>query len=102
MKQIFLEKPTDWLLSETARCTFGFNETPTYKRGKTQSLLTGFKVRRGKTVGMLGGWLAQRQAALRGLMAAGTRSTFRMFRACRSFLSTFCAREKIFLEKRTD
>jgi len=26
----------------------------------------------------------------------------RMFRACQCFFSTFCAKEKIFLEKRTD
>jgi hypothetical protein len=33
----------------------------------------------GNTEGLLGGWLAQRQAALRGLLAAGARSTFRVF-----------------------
>jgi|SRR5882724_521406 len=45
----------------------------------------------GNTEGMLGGWLAQRQAALRGLLAAGARSLFplRLFRACRRALEHF-------------
>ncbi|HLE63769.1 MAG TPA: hypothetical protein VI750_11535 [Pyrinomonadaceae bacterium] len=33
----------------------------------------------GNTEGMLGGRLAQRQAALRGLLAAGARSTFSVY-----------------------
>jgi len=38
----------------------------------------------GSTKGFLGGWLAQRQAALREVMAAGALSTFTLvLRACR-------------------
>ena len=38
----------------------------------------------GSTEGSLGGWLAQRQAALREVMAAGALSTLHwVFRACR-------------------
>jgi hypothetical protein len=45
----------------------------------------------GSTEGLLGGWLAQRQAALREVMAAGALSTFTLglpcvpvwYRACR-------------------
>jgi hypothetical protein len=41
----------------------------------------------GSTEGLLGGWLAQRQAALREVMAAGAFSTFALaVHACRSFL----------------
>ena len=41
------------------------------QKGRTQSLLTGFNFG-GVAIGLLGGWLAQRQAALRELMAAGS------------------------------
>jgi hypothetical protein len=40
----------------------------------------------GNTEGLLGGWLAQRQAALRGLLAAGARSTLRLFVSVRAGL----------------
>ena len=36
----------------------------------------------GSTEGLLGGWLAQRQAALRGVMAAGALSTFTLGLPC--------------------
>jgi hypothetical protein len=36
----------------------------------------------GCTEGLLGGWLAQRQAALRGVVAAGAFSTFTLGRPC--------------------
>ena len=36
----------------------------------------------GSTEGSLGGWLAQRQAALREVMAAGARSTFTLGLPC--------------------
>ncbi len=36
----------------------------------------------GSTEGLLGGWLAQRQAALRGMVAAGALSTFTLGRPC--------------------
>ena len=36
----------------------------------------------GCTEGLLGGWLAQRQAALRGMVAAGALSTFTSGRPC--------------------
>lgn len=36
----------------------------------------------GSTEGLLGGWLAQRQAALREVMAAGAVSTFTLGRPC--------------------
>ncbi|HEY5885580.1 MAG TPA: hypothetical protein VIT88_12890, partial [Pyrinomonadaceae bacterium] len=36
----------------------------------------------GCTEGMLGGWLAQRQAALRGKLAAGALSTFTLGLPC--------------------
>ncbi|MFN2499871.1 MAG: hypothetical protein ABR557_12360 [Pyrinomonadaceae bacterium] len=39
-------------------------------------MLTGFYISGGSTEGLLGGWLAQRQAALREVMAAGALSTF--------------------------
>jgi hypothetical protein len=43
---------------------------------------------------LLGGWLAQRQAALRGVMAAGARLTFFFFRACRRALEHFVCQKK--------
>ena len=49
----------------------------TPKCGRTQSFLTGFAVLGGSTEGLLGGRLAQRRAALRGVSAAGARSKFR-------------------------
>ena len=66
---------------------------------RTQSLLTGFADRKGSTEGLLGGRLAQRQAALRGRLAAGARSIFGMcsVRADLPF-STSHATRKIFLE----
>ena len=36
----------------------------------------------GETEGLLGGWLAQRQAALRGMLAAGALSTFTLGLPC--------------------
>ena len=36
----------------------------------------------GYTEGLLGGWLAQRQAALRGMLAAGALSTFTLGLPC--------------------
>ncbi len=36
----------------------------------------------GCTEGLLGGWLAQRQAALRGVLAAGALSTFTLGLPC--------------------
>ena len=36
----------------------------------------------GCTEGLLGGWLAQRQAALRGMLAAGALSTFTLGLPC--------------------
>ena len=36
----------------------------------------------GYTEGLLGGWLAQRQAALRGVLAAGALSTFTLGLPC--------------------
>ena len=56
----------------------------------------------GSTEGLLGGRLAQRQAALRGVVAAGARSTFRLFRACRHSLQHIVCHKKIFLETRID
>jgi hypothetical protein len=38
----------------------------------------------GSTEGLLGGWLAQRQAALREVMAAGALSTFTLGLGCRA------------------
>jgi hypothetical protein len=50
----------------------------------------------GSTEGSLGRWLAQRQAALRGMLAAGARSTF-SFIPCRAGypLSTRCATNQL-------
>jgi hypothetical protein len=45
-------------------------------------LLTGFYISGGSTEGLLGGWLAQRQAALREVMAAGALSTFTLGLPC--------------------
>ena len=51
----------------------------------------------GSTEGLLGGWLAQRQAALRGMLAAGARST-RFVSSVRAVLSlsTLRATENVF------
>jgi len=50
--------------------------------------------------GLLGGRLAQRQAALRDMLAAGARVNFPLvYRACRLVLEHLvCQSEKIFLE----
>ncbi len=69
------------------------------KCGRTQSFLTGFQVRGECTEGLLGGWLAQRQAALRGKLAAGAFSTFTLGRPCVPVFSRACAVPlKLFLE----
>jgi len=61
------------------------NKLTAYK-GRTQSFLTGFNFG-GNTEGLLGGRLAQRQAALREVMAAGAFPTFTLgLHACRSLL----------------
>jgi hypothetical protein len=52
------------------------------KRGRTQPFLAGFQFRRECTEGLLGGWLAQRQAALREVMAAGALPTFTLGLPC--------------------
>jgi len=68
------------------------------KCGRTQPLLTGFHISGGSTEGTLGGWLAQRQAALRGKLAAGARFDFTLVsRACRLSLEHLvCQRERLF------
>ena len=59
-------------------------------------MLTGFQFR-GVTEGLLGGWLAQRQAALRGVMAAGARFNFTLVsRACRFSLEHVLCHENFF------
>ncbi len=61
------------------------------------------RISKGLTEGLLGGWLAQRQAALRGVMAAGARFNFTLVsRACRLFLEHVLCHEKVFLEPGTD
>jgi len=54
----------------------------------------------GSTEGLLGGWLAQRQAALREVMAAGALSTFTLGLPCVPvILRAACVpREKVFVE----
>ena len=53
----------------------------------------------GSTEGSLGGWLAQRQAALREVMAAGALPTLLwVFRACRFFLEQLACHGECFLE----
>ena len=51
----------------------------------------------GSTEGLLGGWLAQRQAALREVMAAGALSTFTLGLPCVPvFLRAACVPQKDF------
>src|SRR5687767_5173185 len=53
------------------------------------------------TEGLLGGWLAQRQAAHRGKMAAGARCDFTLVsRTCRRSLEHLLCHEKHFFGKR--
>ena len=69
------------------------------KCGRTQPFLTGFQVRGVYTEGLLGGWLAQRQAALREVMAAGALPTFTLGLPCVPvFLEQLACHEKVFLE----
>jgi hypothetical protein len=56
----------------------------------------------GSTEGLLGGRLAQRQAALRGKKAAGHGQLFGLFRACRLCPQHFACQKIIFLEMRID
>ena len=73
------------------------------KCGRTQPLLTGFHISGGSTEGSLGGWLAQRQAALRGKLAAGARFDFTLVsRACRLSLEHLVCQRKAFLESEPD
>lgn len=54
----------------------------------------------GCTEGLLGGWLAQRQAALRGMLAAGHfQPLHRVFRACRCSLEHLMCHRKVFSGK---
>jgi hypothetical protein len=54
----------------------------------------------GSTEGLLGGWLAQRQAALRDVMAAGALSTFTLGLPCMPVISrAACVPEKRFFWK---
>ena len=51
----------------------------------------------GSTEGLLGEWLAQRQAALRGVVAAGARFDFTLVsRACRLSLEHLVCQSKTF------
>ena len=53
----------------------------------------------GRTEGLLGGRLAQRQAALRGVVAAGARFDFTLVsRACRLDIEHLTCHRKLFLE----
>ena len=73
------------------------------KRGRTQPFLTGFMISGGSTEGSLGGLLAQRQAALREVIAAGSRINFPLvYRACRLYLEHVACQEDRFLENRSD
>ena len=57
----------------------------------------------GSTEGLLGGRLAQRQAALRGVAAAGARINFTLvYRACRLSLEQLACHRKDFLESAED
>jgi hypothetical protein len=57
----------------------------------------------GSTEGLLGGWLAQRQAALREVMAAGALSTFTWGLPCVPVCSRACrVPRKVFLELARD
>ncbi len=50
----------------------------------------------GSTEGLLGGWLAQRQAALRDVVAAGARINFAfVYRACRVALEHLVCQRKV-------
>lgn len=61
------------------------------------------RISKGLTEGLLGGWLAQRQAALRGMLAAGARFNFTLVsRACRLSLEHVLCHEKVFLELNDD
>ena len=61
------------------------------------------RISKGLTEGLLGGGLAQRQAALRGVMAAGARFNFTLVsRACRLSLEHVLCQEKLFLESNDD
>jgi hypothetical protein len=54
----------------------------------------------GSTEGLLGRWLAQRQAALRGMLAAGARFDFTLVsRACRFPLEHLVCQRKDFFGK---
>ncbi len=63
-----------------------------YKMRENPAISDWVHISGGSTEGLLGGWLAQRQAALRGVLAAGARSTLFVssVRAGR-YLSTSCA-----------
>jgi hypothetical protein len=55
------------------------------------------RISKGLTEGLLGGGLAQRQAALRGVMAAGARFNFSLVsRACRLPLEHLLCHENFF------
>jgi hypothetical protein len=55
----------------------------------------------GSTEGLLGGWLAQRLAALRGKLAAGARFDFTLVsRACRLFLEQLACHKKVFRNRK--
>jgi hypothetical protein len=57
------------------------------------------RISKGLTEGLLGGGLAQRQAALRGVMAAGARFNFALVsRACRLCLEHVLCHVERFLE----
>ena len=58
----------------------------------------------GSTEGSLGGWLAQRQAALREVMAAGALSTFTLGLPCVPVISRAprVPQEEGFMERKTD
>jgi hypothetical protein len=61
------------------------------------------RVSGGSTEGSLGEWLAQRQAALREVMAAGHFQPLRwVFGACRFSLEQIACHKKVFLESARD
>jgi len=72
-----------------------FVEIKVFKSGRTQSFLTGFLFGK-KTVGSLGGRLAQRQAALRGSRRRGHFQLIKSFMRADIYFSTLRATISIF------
>ncbi len=105
-KKTILEIRVDWVLAGSFEnlfvkvlqgCSVTEPEKSLSQTRENPVIADRVQVSKGLSEGLLGGWLAQRQAALRGGLAAGARYDFTLVsRACRDVLEHALCQRKCF------